>query len=186
MGMKPPSDAGLPDGVIPTGAVLQAQGGISLRKPPRSVGANALVDYSVTNGELYHWLQISLATPVPRVYDDGAFKHHEHSDLPSSQRSCLRCSYFRRVFPFPALLGAVSNAQAVAPTAPADQGLKPILDYISSAWDTLTRSMTDCASVVDPKINVAPGALFAKGGSRAGGGAKIGGGLQRESRTFAD
>ena len=40
--------------------------------------------------------------------------------------------------------------------APADQGLKPILTYISSAWDTLTRSMTDCASVVDPKIKVAP------------------------------
>ena len=36
------------------------------------------------------------------------------------------------------------------------QGLKPILDYISSAWDTLTRSMTDCKSVVDPKIKVAP------------------------------
>jgi alpha,alpha-trehalase len=41
-------------------------------------------------------------------------------------------------------------------TAPADQGLKPILNYISTAWDTLTRSMTDCASVVDPKIKVAP------------------------------
>src|SRR4029077_2261035 len=40
--------------------------------------------------------------------------------------------------------------------APAETGLKPILDYISSAWDTLTRSMTDCQSVVDPKIKVAP------------------------------
>src|SRR3984957_12501177 len=36
------------------------------------------------------------------------------------------------------------------------QGLAPILDYISSAWDVLTRSMTDCKSVVDPKIKVAP------------------------------
>jgi alpha,alpha-trehalase len=34
-------------------------------------------------------------------------------------------------------------------------GLKPILDYISSAWDTLTRSMTDCQSIVDPKIKSA-------------------------------
>jgi alpha,alpha-trehalase len=32
------------------------------------------------------------------------------------------------------------------------QGLKPILMYISSAWDTLSRSMTDCQSVVDPKL----------------------------------
>jgi alpha,alpha-trehalase len=34
-------------------------------------------------------------------------------------------------------------------------GLKPILDYIASSWDTLTRSMTDCQSVVDPKIKTA-------------------------------
>ena len=47
-------------------------------------------------------------------------------------------------------------AQDRSPAAPAsvpqDQGLKPILNYISSAWDTLTRSMTECKSVVDPKI----------------------------------
>src|SRR5207249_2695504 len=56
------------------------------------------------------------------------------------------------------LICAIADAQ----TSPAqaagaiDYGLKPILSYISSAWDTLTRSMTDCASVVDPKIKVAP------------------------------
>ena len=37
-----------------------------------------------------------------------------------------------------------------------DAGLKPILQYISSAWDTLTRSMTDCRSIVDPKIKASP------------------------------
>jgi alpha,alpha-trehalase len=36
------------------------------------------------------------------------------------------------------------------------EGLKPILQYISSAWDTLTRSMSECESVVDPKIKAAP------------------------------
>ena len=36
------------------------------------------------------------------------------------------------------------------------EGLNPILTYISSAWDTLTRSMTECVSIVDPKIKVAP------------------------------
>ncbi len=35
---------------------------------------------------------------------------------------------------------------------PADSGLKPILTYISSGWDTLTRSITDCQTVVDPKL----------------------------------
>jgi len=38
------------------------------------------------------------------------------------------------------------------PKQPDGQGLKPILNYISTAWDTLTRSMTDCQSIVDPKI----------------------------------
>jgi alpha,alpha-trehalase len=57
-----------------------------------------------------------------------------------------------------AMLCSVVQAQAAAATrsVPEGQGLKPILDYISSAWDTLTRSMNDCASVVDPKIKAAP------------------------------
>jgi alpha,alpha-trehalase len=59
---------------------------------------------------------------------------------------------------FLVLLCGLADGQAAPAqgTVPADQGLKPILTYISSAWDTLTRSMTDCASVVDPKIKVAP------------------------------
>ena len=32
------------------------------------------------------------------------------------------------------------------------KGLQPILSYISKSWDTLTRSMEDCATVVDPKL----------------------------------
>ena len=55
-----------------------------------------------------------------------------------------------------AAAAAQTTATPAAAQAPADQGLKPVLSYISSAWDTLTRSMTDCASVVDPKIKVAP------------------------------
>src|SRR5579864_1984477 len=50
-----------------------------------------------------------------------------------------------------------ADASALAPaTDPNGPGLKPILDYISSAWDTLTRSMTDCQSIVDPKLKAAP------------------------------
>jgi alpha,alpha-trehalase len=29
---------------------------------------------------------------------------------------------------------------------------KPILEYISNGWDTLTRSMGDCSTIVDPKL----------------------------------
>jgi len=54
-------------------------------------------------------------------------------------------------------LGTASRAtgQASAGTA-TGQGLKPILDYISSGWDTLTRSMSECNSIVDPKIAAQP------------------------------
>jgi alpha,alpha-trehalase len=46
-------------------------------------------------------------------------------------------------------------SQSSAPASREGQGLKPILDYISSAWNTLTRSMTECQSIVDPKIKAA-------------------------------
>ena len=35
-------------------------------------------------------------------------------------------------------------------------GLGPIRQYIAGGWDTLTRSMTDCAFVADPKMKVHP------------------------------
>jgi alpha,alpha-trehalase len=44
---------------------------------------------------------------------------------------------------------------AKAEKAPPEPGLAPILSYISSGWDTLTRSMTDCQTVVDPKLTEA-------------------------------
>jgi alpha,alpha-trehalase len=47
---------------------------------------------------------------------------------------------------------APAHAQQAARVNDA-KSLKPILDYISSAWDTLTRSMSDCKSIVDPKIS---------------------------------
>jgi len=50
------------------------------------------------------------------------------------------------------LLGASpTGAQSQQPAANA-RGLEPILGYIASGWDTLTRSMSDCKSVVDPKL----------------------------------
>ena len=48
-----------------------------------------------------------------------------------------------------------STGQAAATPADAPDS-KPILSCISSAWDTLTRSMTNCETLVDPKLKVAP------------------------------
>jgi alpha,alpha-trehalase len=54
-------------------------------------------------------------------------------------------------------LVSVALAQSSAPEHAQDEhGLKPILAYISTAWDTLTRSMSECKSVVDSKIETAP------------------------------
>ena len=52
--------------------------------------------------------------------------------------------------------GTLSAERPIATSAAEGQGLKPILDYISSAWNTLSRSTTDCQSIVDPKIKTAP------------------------------
>ena len=49
---------------------------------------------------------------------------------------------------------AEGRPQTTPATASNGQGLKAILSYISSAWDTLTRSMTACQSIADPKITV--------------------------------
>jgi alpha,alpha-trehalase len=54
-----------------------------------------------------------------------------------------------------ALSTANCSQDAAAKSNLQGEGLKPILQYISSAWDTLTRSTSDCESVVDPKIKAA-------------------------------
>src|SRR5438045_7012344 len=53
------------------------------------------------------------------------------------------------------LLAANPTATRSQQTAADARGLAPILNYIGSGWDTLTRSMSDCKSVVDPKLAAA-------------------------------
>jgi alpha,alpha-trehalase len=64
-------------------------------------------------------------------------------------------SRIRAVIVVTVCLYGVDQTHAAGSAKP-DAGLKPILQYISSAWDTLTRSMTDCQSIVDPKIKASP------------------------------
>ena len=58
-----------------------------------------------------------------------------------------------------AIIFALAVSLSIATSTPADgndaaknAALKPILSYISTGWDTLTRSMNECKSVVDPKL----------------------------------
>ena len=71
-------------------------------------------------------------------------------NLTRSSRSCRKRFAFARFSLFAICATVPAHAQGVA--VGNAKGLKPILDYISSGWDTLTRSMTDCKSIVDPKI----------------------------------
>src|SRR6266481_5198601 len=51
-----------------------------------------------------------------------------------------------------ALPASVLAGESDETEAAKTKGLEPILGYISKSWDTLTRSMEDCTTVVDPKL----------------------------------
>src|SRR3989440_11395773 len=85
--------------------------------------------------------------------------------LSLTMSAALRRGLFQALFRLSK--GSISTAAALlllaaSPTATQSQqsaadtrGLDPILTYIASGWDTLTRSMSDCKSVVDPKLAAA-------------------------------
>jgi alpha,alpha-trehalase len=56
------------------------------------------------------------------------------------------------------LVAMVSLAGSAAPQSPAEDAAAnaKILAYVDSGWNTLSRSMTDCKSLVDPKVTTAP------------------------------
>ena len=53
--------------------------------------------------------------------------------------------------PVPSLRTGEPDTEATQATAKGE-GLKPILSYIATGWDTLTRSMSDCSTIVDSKL----------------------------------
>src|ERR1700736_4955431 len=50
------------------------------------------------------------------------------------------------------LLVVVAIAPTVAQEGAHGGGLDPIRKYIAAGWDTLTRSQTECNTIVDPKL----------------------------------
>jgi alpha,alpha-trehalase len=53
------------------------------------------------------------------------------------------------------MLAGTTASTADQQSIPAERGLDPIRGYIASAWDSLTRSLTDCKTIVDPKLAAA-------------------------------
>jgi alpha,alpha-trehalase len=54
--------------------------------------------------------------------------------------------------PILALPQKLAPTPALHPGPAVQDGLKPILNYISAGWTTLTRSMDDCSTIVDSKL----------------------------------
>jgi len=55
---------------------------------------------------------------------------------------------------------AFASPSDVFDSGTADSGLAPIRNYIASGWDTLTRSLSNCDTVVDPKLRSGESALY--------------------------
>jgi alpha,alpha-trehalase len=83
------------------------------------------------------------------------FAPDKRAGVSTTFRRCLQFAQHGSVVA--AIVCAILAQTPAAGQATLDgKGLKPILEYVSTAWDTLTRSMTDCQSLVDPKIKVSP------------------------------
>ncbi len=77
-----------------------------------------------------------------------------------------------RLFVFALAAISIAAAQeAATPGATPNPNPSPnpqaTLSYIHAAWDTLTRSMTDCHSLVDIKVTANPDPVHACGCARA-------------------
>src|SRR5882672_5427298 len=67
--------------------------------------------------------------------------------------TAYRRAVCRRVLIVICLLASAGTAQSVPDSAKLDPSqVVAVRTYISSAWNTLTRSMTDCKTVIDPKL----------------------------------
>jgi alpha,alpha-trehalase len=72
---------------------------------------------------------------------------------PANHSRCRRQKFAVALLVFLLAGNPASTADWQSP--PSDSGLDQIRSYIASGWDSLTRSLTDCKTVVDPKLAAA-------------------------------
>jgi alpha,alpha-trehalase len=74
-----------------------------------------------------------------------------------TEKTSFKFAWHRRRWALALLCGAASVCLAQAPAVPVPQTTRvPIANYIHDGWDTLSRSMNECASVVDSKVTTKP------------------------------
>jgi alpha,alpha-trehalase len=81
-------------------------------------------------------------------------------DIFSAMRAMRRTAFFLLS---PGILLALSPCLAIAQQStapPTNSGLGPIRKYISTGWDTLTRSLSECSNVVDSKLAASESVLY--------------------------
>jgi alpha,alpha-trehalase len=137
---------------MPTGTAFQAKEGfreqaINSSEDPKSSESSGTIQ---SNAGGISWLLPRAAVMMSRLANTMSIQGF---DL---RRTSLRFVLHSFLFLPLCCTAAIAQAASAPSNVPEGEGLKPILTYISSAWDTLTRSMTECVSVVDPKIKVAP------------------------------
>src|SRR6267143_3884537 len=82
---------------------------------------------------------------------------HPRMHNPISAAPQLRRAFRPSVWSFAFLYLSASTATlAQQPGKNSSTGLEPIRSYISSGWNTLSRSLSDCATFSDPKLTGAP------------------------------
>ena len=107
----------------------------------------------------------SLPTPKTDAFSVALNQHKVYIVSTMHTPVASRFNLFARLFstrrnrsflPILALLAVTLTAAPARPDgAPDPRGLGPILAYISTGWDTLTRSMNECSTVVDLKFAAA-------------------------------
>lgn len=109
---------------------------------------------------------VTSVSRLPSVLTHALRAHERTKNLPK-ELPLLRCRILRVVaavslcLPLP--LAATMYAQVAAPSTaalPAPPQTATIDQYIHQSWDTLARSMGQCDSVVDPKVNTIPVMYF--------------------------
>jgi alpha,alpha-trehalase len=94
-----------------------------------------------------------IAANTPKEYALGTMKTPRWMALSRTNYALIRC---RNIALAATVFCAVFAPASFAQKAGAkDAGLRQIRSYIAAAWDTLTRSLTDCKVIVDPKLAAA-------------------------------
>lgn len=116
-----------------------------------------------TKEMLLRWRQKAIISALMRIHPAVPFSYTISApfspNLSRNFRSACRSSI--GLFLLSAGAGSLYAQNSPAPaTNTTNAGLTPIRKYISDGWNTLTRSLSECSNVVDPKLAASESVLY--------------------------